>query len=502
MFSRTSPNDFLAFLLRAWIRVWCIVAFCGNSFAQDALNPLIQLESHLQTLIAEKSPNLVALLVLTNSNAKPLSINAEPFDAITSSMGTGQYPLRFGSGVIMKQVGNDLFILTNAHLIEPALSTSPDSTTKIYIRSASRQTYLATVFASDPRSDLSILKVTATNIENTKPVEFGNADELKRGSLVVALCNPLALARDGQCSSSLGMISNLGRQALAVSQNNTDELIHALGTLLHVDCKLPLGTSGGALFNLNGKFVGLTTSLAAIEGYESNSGFAIPMDAGMQRIVETLLNGYEVEYGFLGMTPDNSLPGELNELRPSMTQPSATRVSRISTNSPAAKAGLEVGDVILSVNQTTVYGKSDLIRELSLLGPSNSADLLVWRNKTRNLDTLTVTLGKWPVYDDTKLVATQQRFEDWRGIRVDYPTARQRYLPDRFLTDYPKGVVVTFIAPNSVASQANLKVGQFIAKVNHQSVETPAEFDATVAKLLETVKLTLLDETVIEILPN
>src|SRR5205807_1202862 len=126
--------------------------------------------------------------------------------------------------------------------------------------------------------------------------------------------------------------------------------IHHLGTLVQVDSRLDLGTSGGALLNLKGELIGMTTSLAAILGYEKSAGFAIPFDDAMKRIIESLKQGKEVDYGFLGVVPGEILPSEFVNVE---GEPIKTRLRRGAAtidpkpNMPASRAGLVANDIVL-----------------------------------------------------------------------------------------------------------------------------------------------------------
>src|SRR5262249_6527951 len=114
--------------------------------------------------------------------------------------------------------------------------------------------------------------------------------------------------------------------------------LHHYGTLLQTDARLNLGSSGGALIDMNGELIGLTTATAALTGSETAGGFAVPMDASMRRIVDVLRRGQEVEYGFLGVG--------LNPVKPE----EGLRLSEIVPNSPASRVGLEREDILLKVN--------------------------------------------------------------------------------------------------------------------------------------------------------
>src|SRR5207253_7102267 len=131
-----------------------------------------------------------------------------------------------------------------------------------------RKPYRATVKAADPWFDLALLKVEGAGL---KPISFGDGHSVKKGAFVIALGNPYAIARDGKPSASWGIISNLQRQAppprTATRASDGRETLHHYGTLIQTDARLELGTSGGALVNLKGEMIGLTTSLAALSGH-------------------------------------------------------------------------------------------------------------------------------------------------------------------------------------------------------------------------------------------
>jgi len=159
-------------------------------------------------------------------------------------------------------------------------------------------------FSSDDQrrrrqSDLAVLELINTS-PNTKftPITFGDAKKLKKGQIVIALGNPYAIARDGQPSASGGIISNLARK-IGTKATVEDQSLHHFGTLIQTDAKLNFGTSGGALLNLKGEMVGLTTSLAATSGYEQAAGYAIPIDKEFLDIVDKHKKGQAVPYGFL-----------------------------------------------------------------------------------------------------------------------------------------------------------------------------------------------------------
>jgi serine protease Do len=508
--------------LRLTVGILCGLALLiGTHGAASGQPPVLeQFQETLVETIAEAEPAVVSLAVIESPAGSPAPVDADPFEFITRGDGRGTVPSRFGSGVIVRvsPEENAFFVLTNEHLVErsrreafrsgshidAASRAETPLARRIAVRLASRHTFRAAVHAADPRSDLAILRVdldgSGLDPGDVIAAEFGDADRIRKGSLVIALGNPYAIARDGSCSASLGIVSNVGRAApRRGKEESADEQIHTLGTLLHVDARLDLGTSGGALIDLNGKLVGLTTSLAALEGYETTQGFAIPLTPPVRRIIESLLNGLEAEYGFLGITPDTTLPGELVPLRSHLSQPTAPRANRVASGSPADRGGVRPQDLIVQVDGETMFTSADLVRAVGLLGPETEVELSLFRPRERAFATVRVQLGKWPVYDDTRIVSTRERHPPWRGLHVDYPTGRRRYLPSSFLSEYVRAVVITHVQPESPAAKAGLKPGQFIQKVQRQPVETPAEFHDAVRDRTGIVRVTLRDGTEVDI---
>ncbi len=421
-------------------------------------------------------------------------------------------PQEFASGVILAREPDDgtRYVLTPRHVITGSRrrGTSRQEEARYFVKLATRHVVAGTLYNQDERSDLAILKLdlerSGVSPDQVPTFSFGEAEKLRKGSFVLGLGNPYAIARDGSASVSLGMISNISRRPSEgeVRPNSGDEsgTIFEYGALLHVDLRLQLGTSGAAVVSPDGKLVGLATSLAALRGYESSVGFAIPFDSDVRRIVKALLDGNEVEYGYLGVVPDDTLLSQLKDTEGKPLPVTAAKLSVVGDESPAYQAELESGDCVLAINGQSVTGKADLMLKIGLLGPDATAQLEIWRPGRNERLARTVRLGKWPVYDDSSIMAPHPRHPVWRGIRVDYPTARRRYMPTDSIIRYPRAVVVTSAEEGDSGFEAGLRVGDFIAQVGGRPVQTPLEFAEAVDGQTEAVELMLLDgrEIVIE----
>lgn len=400
----------------------------------------------------------------------------------------GFVPNEFATGVIIDRQGH---ILTNYHVLG-------DPEKNDYYVWIQRRPFRATrvevpeeVRAGDPWTDLAVLKVSADNLE---PIVFGDASQLQKGMLVIALGNPYGIARDGEASASWGVISNLRRAVPAADRtgqyDTKEQSLHQFGTLIQTDATLNFGTSGGALVNLEGEMIGLTTSLTALTGYEQPAGFAIPVDDAFRKTVETLKQGRVPSYGFLGVQPESL------SLAERQAGNFGARVSYVVPGTPADRAGLREEDVITHVAEQKILDKNTLFRELSRLPADTKVSVTVHRrdpilNNRRTIKRSAVLSKKY--IETARQAFSQVKAPEWRGLRVEYPSA----LPPQWNTGGaqavdPAGcVVVLQVKRDSPAWEAGLRRGQYISHVQDHRVTTPKEFFAAVTSEKEEVRLRL-----------
>jgi serine protease Do len=492
----------------------CVLTFAATARGDDPLSVAQAIEEQFVEVIA-RCEGAVVSIVKVKPAARERGLGFHPLRGpllVDRPIDLTAVPESFGSGVVIASdaAGEGRFVLTNYHVLQPDAGGDEASAREpVYVRLSNHRAVRASVVAADPRSDLAVLRLdlfgSGIDPAEVKPITLGDASGIRKGQLVLALGNPYALARDGSASASWGLISNISRHPEQDEEDDfesgPDGTIHQYGTLLHVDTSLALGTSGGALVDLQGKLIGLTTALAALEGYEKSVGFAIPIDEAMRRVVETLLKGYEVEYGFLGIQPGDVRPEELRLLRGPRDQFSAARAIFVSAGSPADRGGLRNDDLILRINDKQVRSADDVMREIALLGPGAVARIDLWRPSRQQRLQLEVTLGKWPVRDDSRIVASRRRYPTWRGLDVDYPTARRRFLTSDVMERYHHAVLVLAVAEGSAASAAGVRAGDFLTHVEGIAVETPQRFHEAIAGRAGSVTLTRLDGTEVKLAP-
>lgn len=461
---------------------WLVAASLAFGQGPTRLDVAAAMEQVLVEAIARAERSVVAIARVEKPRAgesMSLEIRPDPFGrrtipyAAPAPTDPDFVPNEYGTGVV---VGRQGLILTAYHVL--------GEDCQYYVTTHDRDVFLATVKGADPRSDLAVLAVEATDLE---PIALGDAAALKRGQIVIALGNPYAIARDGQVSASWGVVANLARKAPPVldeAHPTGKSTLHHFGTLIQTDAKLNLGTSGGPLLNLKGEMVGLTTSLAAVAGYEQSAGYAYPVDDTFRRVVETLKRGREVEYGFLGISPAPlSLQARLNGTH-------GTRVDWVVPGMPAERAGLQPGDVVTAVNDKPIYDADGLVLEVGRLPVEAVVRLAVIRDQ-RRLD-LQIELTKYRVWGNKIVTAPAP---SWRGMRVDYLSAIVDSIGRGTLggAAFDDGVIITDVEEATLAWEAGLRPGTLVSHVDGERIHNPRQFHRVVAGKTGSVQLQLAD---------
>jgi serine protease Do len=401
-------------------------------------------------------------------------------------------PTHYRAGIVIDRRG---LILTNYHVL--GFDTA-DYRVDHYVTTHDGQMWAAQIKGADPRIDLAVLelvarstaprgaalkqaeKQAATGELDLEVMPLGDAASLRKGSLVLALGNPYGTARDGQIAAGWGVVSNLARKAAPTLEDDgslgSKTMIHHYGTLLQVDARLPLGMSGGALLNLRGELVGMTTSQAAQVGYETPAGYAIPVGDLFRRAVSMLKQGREVEYGFLGVQPELLFDDD------HAPAPQGVRVERVVRGSPGDLAGIRRDDVVLSVNGQNVNDADALVLNVGQFPPSRRVRLAILRDGQPR--EVIAQLTKAHVVGRRVITA---RPAPWRGVYVDYPSA---LMPTSQLVDLPPAsVVVLAVEHDSAAARAGLARGMFIERVNNRIVSDPQSFAELAANAAGPVEL-------------
>jgi S1-C subfamily serine protease len=430
------------------------------------------IETVISDAIAKAEPSVVAIhreksehsketLAVRGRDRRTIPGRGEVDGRIPQFPETNMISFDHNSGVVIGDRGQ---ILTAYHVVRGA--------SELWVRAVDHQLFAAEIIAADPRSDLAVI----VPIENPRqdrpklrPLPIGDAGRLRKGAFLIAMGNSFNAARgDGKPSASWGILSNRARRLELdddeSSRSRKGPQLNNYPTLLQLDSKLNLGMSGGAVINLKGELVGLTTMAASPAGFDSMAGYAIPMDRLGRRAVDTLKEGKEIEYGLLGITADRNFPP-------------TNHVFDVTPNSPAALGQIQTGDEILAVNDSPVVDFDTLILAVNGFSADDTVRLKIRRGG--EIIERSIVLAKYPV---TGEVIATNRPKPWRGLRVDY-TSILRYgvLGPNFLDVANPGVVVTEVEDGSPAAIAGIKKGQLIRRVGDRDVSTPRAFAEAVA---------------------
>jgi Do/DeqQ family serine protease len=348
-----------------------------------------------------------------------------------------------GSGVIVDARG---FILTNNHVVENAES--------VEVRLSDDRKFAAAIVGRDSKTDLAVLKIEAP--AGSLPVAvLGDSDMLRPGQWAIAIGNPFGLDR----TVTIGHISATGRTQVGVATYEA---------FIQTDASINPGNSGGPLLNIEGKVVGINT---AIVSSGQGIGFSIPINMAREIMTQLIAKGRVVR-GWLGIV--------IQELTPELAEgfgvkaESGVLVADVMHDSPAERAGIKSGDIIVEFDGAPVKNVTELQRRVAAVAPGRSAPLVVIRDKAST--PLAVKIGEQP--DDEAMAARPA--EGTLGLTVEPLTPE---VTQRFRLTTRAGVVVTDVAPGSAGDEAGIRAGDAILEINRQPVKDVDSFRRIMASV-------------------
>ena len=352
-----------------------------------------------------------------------------------------------GSGVI---ISSDGYILSNNHVVEGA------DEIKISL-SGSDEEYVAQVIGTDPHTDVSVLKIDARNLP---PITMTDSDNLQVGDLVLAVGNPFGVGQ----TVTMGIVSATGRGQFGIVDYED---------FIQTDAAINMGNSGGALVDAEGRLVGINTAIISPTGGSIGLGFAVPINMA-RHVMESIIESGKVTRGFLGLklAPEIS-PGLAQKF--GLKDRSGALVDDVMPDTPAAKAGIQHGDVVVEFNGKKVPDQRQLRLWASQTPPNTKVTLKVLRDGKEMK--FSPTLGELPA----ELFAAnagpersaRKKSEALDGVEVtdlDRATRRQEGIPANV-----QGALVSAVDPGSTAAEAGLKRGDVILEVDRKKVRNAQE---------------------------
>jgi len=351
-----------------------------------------------------------------------------------------------GSGFVFVPPGGapegKAYILTNNHVVEKA--------DKILVKLSDGRELEAEVKGRDPRSDVAVIEVEATGLP---ALPVADSAALEVGEWVIAVGNPFGLSQ----TFTVGIVSAKGRTGLGI--NDYEDFIQT-------DAAINPGNSGGPLVNLDGEVVGMNTAIFSRSGGYMGVGFAIPIDLA-KAIADQLIDQGEVTRGYLGIMIQQVTPDLAESF--GIEQNQGILVAQVLDDSPAARAGLKQGDIILAHGDEPVADVGAFRNKIALTLPGIEEELTVLRDGERIK--VAVTIGT--LSDEEQVAQEGAHSADEIGLSVQTLTPE---LAEQFGAEPGEGVVVTEVQPGSVASMAGIEPGTVILQVNRKAVASAEEF--------------------------
>jgi len=349
-----------------------------------------------------------------------------------------------GSGVIVTKDG---YILTNNHVV--------DGADEVKVALQDGREFTAKVIGRDPKSDVAVVKIDAKDLPY---IPTADSDKVEVGDVVLAVGNPFGIGQ----TVTTGIVSATGRGG-ALGLDYED--------FIQTDAAINPGNSGGALVDSEGRLIGINTAILSRSGGNQGIGFAIP--ANMARDVMTsLIKDGHVTRGYLGVMIQDVTPALAKQFK--LKDNSGALIGDVTSDSPAEKAGLKNGDVILDFDGKKVTDSRHLKLEVARVHPGETVPVKVLRDGSTK--TIEVTVKEQP---GSERLAKNDKSHDGEdngtlnGVTVADLDSRARKQFD--LPDSIKGVVITDVVPDSAAAEAGLKPGDVIQEINRKPVKSADE---------------------------
>jgi serine protease Do len=435
-----------------------------------SVSALLALDKAMETVAARVTPAIVNVTVTSkvspgHSDAAERdsedSDNSQPFGNPFGAFGKRffeevrpqpQVVHGLGSGIIISPDG---YIVTNNHVVNGA--------TDIRVTMSDRRLLSAKLVGADKLTDLAVLKVESANLPS---VPWGDSTKLHPGQTVLAFGNPLGF----RFTVTRGIVSALNRP------NPFAEDPRSPGEFIQTDAAINQGNSGGPLVNAHGEVVGINTFLISATGGFAGMGFAIPTQI-VKPTVDSLIRNGKVEHGYMGIGISDVTPDEAKFFH--MDNASGAVVTQVESDSPAAKAGVKVGDVITELNGTPVNDSGQLQVEVGQKQPGNTVQLEVLRDG-KSLK-IPVTLTAMDSGEKGQMDESARNGKPRWGLGLGdlTPELRQQMQAG----DNVHGAVIERVVPGSSADNAGLQPGDVIVEVNRHPVQSAADAQRSLSNL-------------------
>ncbi len=437
----------------------------GTPLDDNSVSALTALDRAMEAVTSKVTPSIVNIEVTAKASADEQSQNSQmpqlpPGFAQFFGGGNGmqmqpqqpQMEHAIGSGVIISPDG---YIITNNHVVAGA--------TKIRVTLSDRRVFTGRVIGTDKLTDIAVVKIDAINL---RPIAWGDSTKLEAGQTVLAFGSPFGSLR---FSVTRGIVSALGRQDPFRDDARKPE------NFIQTDAAINPGNSGGALVDAHGELVGINQSIISNSGSFQGAGFAIPSQIA-QSVAGQLIAHGKVDHGYLGISMNDVTPENAHFFN--LKDASGAIVAQVTPDSPASRAGMQQGDVIVNYNGHSILNGSDLQVAVSEMSPGTPLKLEVMRNGSPV--NVNLTVGEF--HPGNQVAANDHGDQDSAqpghtgklGLVVgnlDDQARQQVNAPENL-----HGVVVESVRPDSPADDAGLQPGDVILQVNRKPATDANQF--------------------------
>jgi serine protease Do len=390
----------------------------------------------------------------------PGSPFGEMFKDFENQQPTERQASALGSGFIIKEDG---IVITNNHVIANAED--------ILVRVGDKE-YKAKLVGADPYMDVAVLKMETE--DKFKPVKFGDSDLARVGDWAVAIGNPFGLG--GTVTAGI------------ISARNRDINLTRYDDFIQTDASINQGNSGGPLFNLKGEVIGINTAILGQSG-SIGIGFAIPANAA-SNVIDQLVEFGETKRGWLGVRIQE-VTKEIAEVE-KLKKPQGALVASVGENSPADKAGVKAGDIILEFDEKKIDTMRKLPKVVANTKVGKSVDLKIWRNKKSITKKLTLgRLESSEEFKEKKTKTVKKKEEPIKSLKISVREVNEDDISSRNLNKNTKGVVITNIENKSPLVSV-LSVNDIIIEVQKNPVKNSSDLKNIVDGIFKKGEKTLL----------
>ncbi len=433
-----------------------LLSILANTIASAALPTDSSLAPMLQTILPSVV-NIKAQIKITDFNTyREMQKQRARSNGDNNGDDNDNAPLptsytSLGSGVIVD--AKNAYILTNAHVVANAQA--------IAVTLADGRHFTAKIIGLDRPSDIALLQIKAKNLT---AMTLGNSNELKVGDFVAAIGNPFGLNQ----SVTSGIVSALGRTTLGIENYEN---------FIQTDAPINPGNSGGALINMKGHLIGINTAILAPDRGSIGIGFAIPSNMAKSVMLQLIEYG-NVKRGVLGIGAQDITPELANAFN--MNDAKGAAVTFVQPESPAQLAGMEVGDIITSVNGVEIKNASDVINTIGFVRVNSKIIIDVIRNKKPLA--LSVTLS-----DPKKRKVAIEKMDPFL-----YGVALKNFKLYSPIHGNVQGVLVVAVEEDSKSWQSDLRPGDVITSANQEKIIDMEHLKSVIAKADKTLLLNVL----------